>query len=59
MKLEKTSDATTPLTGYERLKRSREKKIREGLIRIEIWVKPENADRVRRFAKKVENENGS
>jgi len=53
------SNATTPLTGYERLKRSREKKIREGRIRIEIWAKPESAARVRRFAKKVENENGS
>ena len=41
-------------TPYERLKRSRQRKLNAGLVRIEIWVSPENAERIRRFAKKIE-----
>jgi len=40
----------TASNALARKRRERERKRREGLVRVEVWVRPEHAQRVREYA---------
>jgi hypothetical protein len=47
---------TQPASTKARVAALRERRAAAGLVRVEVWVRPEDAERVRRYAERISRE---